>query len=114
GEKVPVASDSLQNRIGIAANTGNLRRFIGRSRSARNLIAPSLQKRTSKGARHDHLSHRVSQTFGAEVGRSHRADTHRHVRRAPPRDPTNDDEDEDEDEEDEDQPDQPAVARTWM
>src|SRR5205814_4297226 len=55
-----------------AANTGNLLRCIGRSRSGRNLSTPSLQKRKSKGARHDHLSRRVSQTFGAEVGKPHR------------------------------------------
>src|SRR6266851_3841963 len=40
-------------------------------------------KRTSKGAGHDHVSHRVSQTFGAEVGTLHRPESHRHRHRAP-------------------------------
>ena len=72
----------LQNPRDKAANAENLPKCIGRSRSARNPIAPSLQQRRSKGARHDHLSHRVSQTLGAEVGKSHRADSHRHRHRA--------------------------------
>jgi hypothetical protein len=53
-----LVSQSLRNRFGTVANTGNLLRCIGRSRSAKNLTASSLQKRTSKRARHDHLSHR--------------------------------------------------------
>jgi hypothetical protein len=53
----------LQDRFGIAANTGNLLRCIGRLRSARNVIAPSLQNRTSK------------------VGTSHRPDYRRHAQR---------------------------------
>src|SRR5207248_1269030 len=37
-----------------------------------NLSTPSLQRCTAKGAPDNHLSRRVSQTFGAEVGKSHR------------------------------------------
>src|SRR5262249_27995588 len=40
------------------------------------LIASSLQKGTSKRVRHEQLPRRVSQTFGAEVGASHRPDCH--------------------------------------
>jgi len=47
----------------------------------------------------------------AEVGKSHRADSHRQRHRAPPRDPNDDDDDEVEDEENEGQPDEPAVVR---
>jgi hypothetical protein len=42
--KSSLGSQCLRNRFGIAANTGNLLRCIGRSRSARNSSAPSLQK----------------------------------------------------------------------
>jgi hypothetical protein len=63
-----VVSQSLQNRFGIAANTGNLRRCIGRLRSARNVIAPSLQNRTSKGTRHDHISRRSFKDVWSKSG----------------------------------------------
>src|SRR5262249_11056957 len=58
--KSSLALQPLQNPFGIAANAENLLRCIGRSRWARNLSALHLQKRTSKGARHGHVSCRVS------------------------------------------------------
>src|SRR5262249_16815566 len=81
GERVRSSRTSLQNRFGIAANTGNLLRCIGRLRSARNVIAPSLQNRTSKGTRHDHISRKVSKPFAAKVGTSNRPDYRRHGKR---------------------------------
>jgi hypothetical protein len=68
--EVPSQGERVRSSHRRAANTGNLLRCIGRSRSARNSSAPSFQKRTPKGAGHDRLSRRVSQTFGAEVGKS--------------------------------------------
>src|SRR5262249_38137753 len=65
-----LVSHSLRNRFGTVGNTGNLLRCIGRSRSAKNLRTPGFQTHL-KGTRHDHLSGRVSQTFGAEVDESH-------------------------------------------
>jgi hypothetical protein len=47
----------LQNRFGIAANTGSLLRCIGRWRSVKNLIARSPQNRTSK--EHDMTTYSV-------------------------------------------------------
>src|SRR6516162_5838845 len=61
----------LQNPRDKAANAENLLRCIGRSRWARNLSARRLRNRTSKGAGHGHVSRRVSQTFRAEMGKSH-------------------------------------------
>src|SRR5262249_32343585 len=66
-----LALQRLQNPRGIAANAENLLRCIGRSRWARNLSTLHLQNRMSKGARHGHLSRRVSQTFRAEMEKSH-------------------------------------------
>src|SRR5262245_42696224 len=65
-----LALQRLQNPRGLAANAKNLLRCIGRSRWARNLSTLHLQNRMSKGARHGHLSRRVSQTFRAEMERS--------------------------------------------
>src|SRR5262245_29924531 len=66
-----LALQRLQNPRGLAANAENLLRCIGRSRWARNLSTLHLQNRMSKGARHGHLSRRVSQTFRAEMEKSH-------------------------------------------
>jgi hypothetical protein len=100
----------LRNHFGTAANTGNLLRCIGRSRSVKNLTAPSVQKRM--------LNEHDMTIYPAEF---HRRPEQKWASRIeqilaltatapPPRDP-NDDDDEDEDEEDEDQPDEPAVVR---
>jgi hypothetical protein len=72
------------------------------------LGAPSVQKRTSKGARHDHLSfhRRLERKWTRRID---------HIptitgNATPPRDP-NDDEDEDEEDEEEERQDEPAIVR---
>src|SRR5262249_40402050 len=67
--KSSLVSQSLQNRFGKAADR--------RSRSVKHLSTPSLQNATQKEEGKNRLPRRIPQTFGAEVAKSHRPDSHR-------------------------------------
>jgi hypothetical protein len=101
----------VANRFGTVANTGNLLRCIGRSRSAKNLTGPSLQNKPQN--EHDMTIYPIEYHRRLEQKWARRIDQILTVtgNATPPREPNDDDDYEDEEEEDEDQPDEPAVVR---